>query len=92
MNSLKKEVITVFVLLVIAVAGIYIANAETISQDSENQVITASEIVMASSDTEAGHYPCKKPSTPRSSCKKSGAGCRAWKVYDACVDGTLFCD
>ena len=92
MNSLKKEVITIIALFVIAVIGIYVANAETISPGSEKHVLTASEIVIASNDTKAGHYPCRKPSTQRSLCKESGIGCKAWEVYDACVDGSPYCD
>ncbi len=79
MKSLKKELFTITLLLVMAVVGIYVANAGTLDMP-------------ASSDTKSGHYPCSKPATSRKLCNTNDINCKAWAIYDACVDGSVYCD
>lgn len=83
MNSYKKEVLTIAVLFVMAIAGIYIANAGPIEKET---------LIIYSDDSQAGQYPCHRPKTIRKECTDSGINCRAWQIYDACVDGSAYCD
>jgi hypothetical protein len=91
MKSLKKEILIIAVLFILALAGIYIANAGPASPLPENPLLK-SAILTASNDTKAGHYPCSKPATPRQDCTESEKNCNAWAIYDACVDGSPYCD
>ena len=83
MKSIKNEIIIIGILFILALSGIYVANA---AQPAVEQISVYSE------DIKSGMFPCSKPKTPRKACEDSGRNCRAWQIYDACVDGSPYCD
>ncbi len=99
MKSLKREIITIVVLLFFAVIGTYIAHADTttipdwgtpeISERALDRDVM--DVLLSSDDTRrGGGCVCRAPKNERpGDCDSEKPGsphlCRQWEKYEACM-------